>query len=278
MRIVLNSARYWRDGDPSSVPASTTPSISTTIPRRPETRARAVRSSVKGTDDDVPWLFGFIPLEVDPKRHARVEVQPGPGSRSGMLPWAVPEIEPAAVAALFVDENTGAVIGTQELEKRDDVTLPFLEWVTPGLNWSTTPPTEVTPNASGIDLRSENTGVVILTSKVDPLPDLTGTTLTEICTGDPLISCYAGDGNQDGLTFIHGWSDANGTPQAPVVRDVSVLNATCRGPLGSVLPTDRGLRARRSGSHPLRRQSRIRPADRSRCPRRAWVSEGTDAR
>ena len=27
-----------------------------------------------------------------------------------MLPWAVPEVDPAAVAAIFVDENNGDVI------------------------------------------------------------------------------------------------------------------------------------------------------------------------
>ncbi len=42
-----------------------------------------------------------------------------------------------------------------------------------------------------------------------------------------IVSCYAGDGNQDGLTFIHGWNDENGTPAVPVVRDVSVLNVNC---------------------------------------------------
>ena len=54
--------------------------------------------------------------------------------------------------------------------KRDDVDLPFLEWVTSGLDWSTSPPTEVVPNASRIDLAIENTGVVILVSKVDDTP------------------------------------------------------------------------------------------------------------
>ena len=31
--------------------------------------------------------------------------------QTGMLPWAVPEVEPAAVAALFVDETTGRSSG-----------------------------------------------------------------------------------------------------------------------------------------------------------------------
>ncbi|CAN5709909.1 hypothetical protein BH18ACT13_BH18ACT13_04610 [soil metagenome] len=175
----------------------------------------------------MPLLFGFIPFVVDPKRRARIEVRQVV-EQNGMLPWAVPEVEPAAVAALFVDENSGDVIARQRLVKGDDVNLPFLEWVTSGLDWTTTPPTD--PFAqSRVDLRFENTGIVILVSKVEVLPDLSGT-LTDICTGDPLISCYAGDGNQDGLTFIHGWSDANGTPAAPVVRDVSVINKTCEDP------------------------------------------------
>ncbi len=125
----------------------------------------------------MPLLFGFMPFVADPKRRARVEVRQVV-EQNGMLPWAVPEVEPAAVAALFVDEISGQVVGRQFLEKRDDVNLPFLEWVTSGLDWSTSPPTEVVPNASRIDLAFENTGVVILVSKVDPLPDLTGTTLT----------------------------------------------------------------------------------------------------
>ena len=48
----------------------------------------------------------------DSPRHqvtARVEVRQLI-EQAGMLPWAVPEVEPAAVAALFVDENSGDVV------------------------------------------------------------------------------------------------------------------------------------------------------------------------
>lgn len=227
VHVLLNSDRFWQPGYPMNGGAGLdyTWDIDGDGAGGDPCSERSL--DVKATDDKVPLLFGFIPFVADPKRRARIEVRQVV-EQNGMLPWAVPEVEPAAVAALFVDENSGDVIARQRLVKGDDVNLPFLEWVTSGLDWTTTPPTD--PFAqSRVDLRFENTGIVILVSKVEVLPDLSGT-LTDICTGDPLISCYAGDGNQDGLTFIHGWSDANGTPAAPVVRDVSVINKTCEDP------------------------------------------------
>src|SRR5262245_15321290 len=79
--------------------------------------------------------------------------------QAGMLPWAGPEAEPAAVAAIFVDETTGNVLATQLLMKQDDPGLPFAEWTT-------------SPIDSSVDLATENTGVVILVSKVDDTPTL----------------------------------------------------------------------------------------------------------
>jgi hypothetical protein len=230
VHVLLNSPRYWQPGDEplNGAGLEYTWDIDGSGTGSPDEGAPCSEKSldVKATDDAVPLLFGFIPFAADPKRRARIEVRQVV-EQNGMLPWAVPEVEPAGVAALFVDEINGQVIGRQYLEKRDVVSLPFSEWVTSGLDWSTDPPTEVVPNASRIDLAFENTGVVILVSKVDALPDLSGTTLTDICTGDPLISCYGGVGNEDGLTFVHGWNDENGTPDDPRVRDVSVLKGTC---------------------------------------------------
>ncbi|MBA2642137.1 MAG: hypothetical protein H0U82_04320 [Actinobacteria bacterium] len=175
--------------------------------------------SVKATDDDAPFLFGFIPYVADPKKHARVEIQQVV-EQSGMLPWAVPEVDPASVAAIFVDENTGAILNSpQLLTKMDDVDLPFSEW-------STSPPSDLF-NISDVDIASENTGVVILVSKQNNTPSLSGT-LAEICAQDPgLVTCYAGDGNQSGLSFIHGWSDAPATPAQPRICDVSLVSVTC---------------------------------------------------
>jgi hypothetical protein len=233
VHVLLNSTRYWEPGDPASGSAVDALDFTWDIDGNGGGGDPCSERSldVKATDEDVPSLWGFLPLFPDIKTRARIEVTQIV-EQNGMLPWAVPEVQPAAVAALFVDENSGDVIAAQRLEQRDDVTLPFSEWVTSGLDWSTTPPTEVVSNASRVDLQFENTGVVILVAKVLPFPSggmlsLTGA-LTQICGQEPgIVSCYAGDRSQDGLTFIHGWNDENGTPAVPVVRDVRVLNVSC---------------------------------------------------
>ena len=233
VHVLLNSTRYWQPGDPIGGTAVMGLDYTWDIDGNGGGGDPCSERSldVKATDEDVPFLLGLLPILPDIKSRARIEVRQLV-EQAGMLPWAVPEVEPAAVAALFVDEDSGDVIASQPLDKRDDVNLPFDEWVTSGLDWSTDPPSEAVPNASRVDLTFENTGIVILVAKVLPFPSggtlsLTGT-LTQICGQAPaIVSCYAGDGNQDGLTFIHGWNAENGTPAVPVVRDVSVLNVNC---------------------------------------------------
>ena len=218
VHVVLNSARYWDPGDDTTDGIG----LDNTLdpdgdPATPGDPCSSKTLDVKATDHDVTLLTGLIPIRPDAKSKARVEIRQIK-EQSGMLPWAVPEAEPAAVAAIFVDENTGAVLASQLLMKWDDPSLPFSEWKT-------------SPLDSSVDLASENTGVVILVSKVDDTPTL-GTggpgTLGTICSQSPgLVTCHAGSGNQDGLTFVHGWSDAPGSPAAPKIRDFSVLSITC---------------------------------------------------
>jgi Putative Flp pilus-assembly TadE/G-like len=221
VRVVLNSSRYWADGD---APTGSGPHpLDDTLdhdgnPATPGDPCSSKTLDVKATDDDAPLLFGFIPFVADPKSKARVEIRQIK-EQAGMLPWAVPDVEPAAVAALFVDENTGQVFDHQLLMQQDDTSLPFAEWRTP-------------VSEETVDLSSENTGVVILVSKVDDTPTLStggAGTLTTICSQSPgLVGCYAGDGNQDGLAFIHGWAGGPaGTPAAPQLRDVGFFSSGC---------------------------------------------------
>jgi hypothetical protein len=220
VRVVLNSNRYWADGDPLDGVGLDDTLDTDGDPATPGDPCSSKTLEVKATDDDAPLLFGLLPIVVDPKSKARVEIRQIK-EQAGMLPWAVPDVEPAAIAAIFVDEITGDVLpNPQLLLKQDDTTLPFSEWITPAGDCSI-------PGPECVDLASENTGVVILVSKVDDTPSLGGT-LTEICSQDPgLVTCYAGDGNQDGLAFIHGWSDLPGTPEEPQIRDVSLYAVDC---------------------------------------------------
>ena len=218
IHVVLNSARFWDQGDPMNgtrLDDTVDPDGNPTTPGDP---CSTKTLDVKSTDHDVPLLTNLIPFRPDAKNKARVEIHQVV-EQAAMLPWAVPEVDPAAVVALFVNEGNGAVAGAQRLMKMDDPNLPFLEW-------STSPPGDPL-GVSKVDIVGENTGVIVLVSKIDNTPSVGGT-LAEICGQSPgLVKCYAGSGNEDGLTFIHGWSDASGTPAAPQIRDVSVLNIDC---------------------------------------------------
>jgi hypothetical protein len=218
VRVVINSSRFWDPGDDMDGGGLDGTLDPDGDPMTPGDPCSTKTLDVKATDHDVPLLTGFIPIRPDAKSKARVEIHQVV-EQSGMLPWAVPEVDPAAVVALFVNEDSGAVLSAQRLMKTDDPNLPFLEW--------STSPAGDPLGVSKVDLASENTGIVVLVSKTNNTPSVTGS-LGQICSQSPgLVSCYAGSGNQDGLTFIHGWSDANGTPQAPVIRDVNVLNIDC---------------------------------------------------
>jgi len=245
VRIVLNSAQYWTDGYPTDGVGLDDTLDQDGDPLTAGDPCSSKTLDVKATDDDAPLLFGFIPLVIDPKSKARVEIRQIK-EQSGMLPWAVPEIDPAAVAAIFVNESTGAVLDWQLLMRdenydpnndfdNDPTTNRFpstlAAWITPEARDCPEPSWGCVP------IPFENTGIVILVSKADDDPSLfTGGagTLTTICSQDPdLVACYAGDGNQDGLSFVHGWSDAPGAPNAPQIRDVSVTNATCADDLSA---------------------------------------------
>jgi hypothetical protein len=214
VRVVINSKRYWADGDPPNGAGLDDTLDHDNNPLTPAGDPCSTKTlDVKATDDDAPLLFGFLPMVLDPKRKAKVEIQQIK-EQSGMLPWAVPDIEPAAVVAIFVDEINGDVLASQLLMQVDDPDLPFSEWKTSAFEET-------------VDIPNENTGVVILVSKVEDDPLRTGS-LTDICSQDPeLITCYAGSGQEDGLAFVHGWSDLPGTPAVPQIRDVSLFAGEC---------------------------------------------------
>jgi Flp pilus assembly protein TadG len=217
VHVVLNSARYWDATDqPYGVGLDNTLDTDGN-PLTPGDPCSSRTLDVKATDHDVTLLTNFFPFKPDAKSKARVEIRQVK-EQMGILPFAVPEIDPAAVVAIFVNEITGSVLATQLLLKNDDDTLPFAEWKT-------------SPLEESVNLQSENTGVVILVSKQNnnPMRPTGGPgTLTTICSQSPnLVKCYAGDGNESGLTFIHGWSDASATPAAPKIRDFSVTDVDC---------------------------------------------------
>ena len=112
VRVALNSSRYWNKSDGTTSPVNGYGLDNTmSTPGDPCTTKML---DAKATDDDAPSLWGLIPLTPSPKTHAKVEIRKVE-SENGMLPWAVPEIDPRVLYALFVNEDNGAVFDSQKL-------------------------------------------------------------------------------------------------------------------------------------------------------------------
>jgi hypothetical protein len=215
VRIVLNSANYWGAPDApgtSLLDDTLDPDADPATPGDPCTTRTL---DVKATDHEAPNILNFLPLSPSPKTKARVEILQVL-EQSGMLPFAVPEIDPARVAALFVNENTGVKFDFQYLCKGGGPDTVYSYWTT-------------CAGQEDVPVPSENTSVIILISKNELNPDLS-LPLPDVCTQSPsLIRCHAGSSSTAGVNFIHGWSDTLGTPTLPQIRDVSVIG-TCTDP------------------------------------------------
>ena len=223
VRVVLNSARYWADGDPmDGVGLDNTLDLD----NNPATAGDPCSSKtldVKATDDDAPLRLPAVRRRSE--EEGKVEILQVK-EQNGMLPWAVPDIEPAAVAAIFVDENDGVVkTPPQPLCNVTAVSCAGLPTPDSKLSYWVTPAFE-----DLVDIVGENTGVVILVSKIDDTPMLTtgAGALTAMCTQSPGLVRLRRRRKPGQPPFIHGWSQLpGGTPVQPQIRDVWVLDLTC---------------------------------------------------
>lgn len=246
VRVVLNSDTYWKKSDgltPGSpgLPGAgygldNDPNYPDGNPATPGDPCSTSTLNAKATDDDAPPLWGLIPATPSPKSRATVEIH-RVREQNGFLPFAVPEIDPAAVFAIFIDDDTGAVVDSQRLmqnasyDNDGNPATPF-----PFSGWTTVPGAEevcVTCNST-----SPRTSVVILVSKNSTNPSMGGT-LAQICGQAPnLIACYGGAAGK-GLSLIGGFQPSGaggvggsnippGVPTGPpIVRGVNLLAVGC---------------------------------------------------
>jgi hypothetical protein len=169
---------------------------------------------VKMTEADLPWFFK---LDVVPAINARARVQIQQKELSaGSLPVGVPDNNPVAAAAIFIDEANGnAVKAIEPLTKIGPVTRNGQSLV----EWS--------GSAVPVNISSSRTGVIIaMSGKQGWTPS---GTLSQIC-GEVLVECSqgAGTGPWTGLSFIHGYATTGpGTPLVPIVRDASLYSVGC---------------------------------------------------
>ena len=207
--VVLNSDVYW-DGNP--YPPDNTLGLPCDLKSL----------DVKSTDDEVPALFKWLPAAPSPKARAKVEIRKTFGI-TGLLPWAVPEVEPERVAAIFVNENTGAVVGRGFLNNNLPGGPPDLSEFNV---WHA--------DVAGVNLNgNENFNTIIMVSR-DPGASIAGT-LSQICSQNPVqTTCYGKPfSGTSGLSFIHAYSDATpGGLNPPALRQVELAGG-CGTDLGA---------------------------------------------
>lgn len=154
---------------------------------------------VKATEAGLPLIFQFPGLSnvTAINAHARVQLKTVE-VQEGMLPVAVPDLRFTYVFATFVNEVTGATLGTVELERGGTSGNEEL-WLTP-----TGIPVSIDSKDVGVRLR--------LVGGTDP---------TAAC-GQLYTECYDVD-SPNGVVHIRGWN----TGPAPAARNAWLLPGSC---------------------------------------------------
>jgi hypothetical protein len=179
---------------------------------------------VKLTETDLPWFFRPIPKLLGgmgasvPYINAQARVSLfQKDSTQGALPVGVPDVDPKVAKAWFVNEQTGAVLGSTSLTKAG-VSNGLTVWDNAGA-----------PLPVKVDSGDTDVGVVIA---------LGGGSSTTC--GQPLVDCYdAGAGTtastglpSKGILYIRGWSAAGSgaQPNNPILRGATLVNGSCADP------------------------------------------------
>lgn len=199
VHMLMNSRTYH---------GQTTP-VDGTVDTRPPCQAGMV--DVKLTETDLPWFFEATKVVPFINAHARVSILQA-DTIAGALPVGVPDSRPQKAAVTFVDETTGEVLGTRELQ-RSGQSGGYAFWN------NSTSPLPVTVDRSRIGVRVTLSG---------------GSSLT---CGATLVDCYD-TASSNGLVFIRGWQGGT-VSQAdnPVARDVRLLAGSCSGAYFSSMTT-----------------------------------------
>ncbi len=194
VHVLVNSTGYWNQGGADYSDGG------------PPCAAKMV--DLKLTEANLPLFFGLIPgLSVVPaiNARARVSIQQLSYAR-GSLPIGVPDVDPTHAKATFINESTGAVLGSAPLGNTG---------VANGLSiWdNSAAPISVPVNTSHIGVRITLSGGVSTTC------------------GDPLVDCYD-SGSSNGIVYVRGWSSAGSgaQPNPPLAREVTLIPGSCPDP------------------------------------------------
>lgn len=196
VHMLLNSANWFEDSGPTD----------TTVVEGAPCDAGMV--DVKMTETDLPLFLKMVGLltNVDYiNTQARVEFFQRE-LITGALPIGVPDNNPTVGRVFFVNETTGATLGSRELQRngtQDDLAL-----------WdNSTDPFPLPVNSEHIGVRVAFGG---------------GSSTT---CGEPLVECYDLEG-PNGILHVRGFSMAGSgaQPAAPLARSVYLLAGGCSDP------------------------------------------------
>jgi Flp pilus assembly protein TadG len=195
---------------------------------------------VKVTETDLPWFFRPVAAFMGGaaasvpfiNAHARVSVNQI-DSTAGSAPIVVPDTNPNSARAYFINEGTGAVLGSTALTKVG-TSNGLVVW-----------DNAAAPLPVKVDTADTDVGVVIA---------LGGGSSTTC--GQPLVDCYdagsaatASGMPSAGPLYIRGWSAAGTGAQPdndPILREATLVPGTCTDPYFSSAATTCtiGVRAR----------------------------------
>ena len=183
---------------------------------------------VKLTETDLPLFFKPLGSLLDKvpfiNAQARVSINQLE-TAVGALPVGVPDVNPRSARAYFINESTGAVLGSTDLTKVG-TSGGLVVW-----------DNAAAPKPIKVDTGDVNIGVVIALSGA----------ATATC-GQPLTDCYdastvpnGGGMPGQGIVYVRGYSMAGDGDQSlghpPVLRDVTLVPGSCTDPYFSASAT-----------------------------------------
>jgi len=240
IHVVLNGPD-WYDGDTNANPTEMSDPTGTVC--------NAKTLDVKGTEQDSPLLWGWLPFYPDIKKKARVEIQEVEGL-NGLLPIAVRAPEPVSAAAVFYNESTGNILRTKYFVRSSSIFgLPanLQGWSSYNTEdtgtWANFVPAGATGVAVAVSFRGAcNTNLPnpnnnITTSPAPCFEDTGFTTINQLCnqgTTTQIVNCsYSNTGTwpnenvRSGLHFIRGYPNGTVTNGPPQLRSSYLTNVSC---------------------------------------------------
>ena len=202
IHMELNSPTFYDQtkGDPPGEEPGGTPCATSVV-------------DVKMTETNLPWFLRALNVDYI-NAQARVGLR-RMAAGSKIAPVGVQDSTPKKAKVTFVDEASGAVLGSRELTASGQSQGGLAIWTNAG-------------NPLPLDVSAARIGVRVALSGTDSLT-----------CGDPLVRCFDA-GSANGLSFIRGWSatpvvDAGAPPR---LRSAYLTPGTCaNGAFNAVVVT-----------------------------------------